>query len=190
MHKTNKLVPHKYYNKIVEDKASCKVRQVLGCRALGPMHKDIFGGGRGENGTTNNVKNNEVKQRNEEIHILVYENHNHFWMSNGGTNVEHTPKQTKLKDQRDREQYRERRRGRKRERDCTLVCELILKQTHVRKPADTCINCYVPRAESGFREVTWTWMKISHAYKHFRLTGQKEVLGPNKLTVMRLAECV
>lgn len=34
----------------------------------------------------------------------IYENHNHFWMSNGGTNVEHTPKQTKLKDQRDREQ--------------------------------------------------------------------------------------
>lgn len=143
------------------------------CRTLGPMHKDIFKGGRGGNWTTNNVKNNEIKQRNEEIHI--YENHNHFWMSNGGTNVEHTPKQTKQKDQRDREKMEREKEG------ASLfvsVCELILKQTHVRKPADTCINCCDPRAESGFREVTWTWMKISHAYKHFRLTGQKGSTWP------------
>lgn len=83
-----------------------------------------------------------------------------------------------------------------------FVCELILKQTHVRGYLHKLFS--YRRAEAGpsprMASENGTMMKISHAYKHFRLTmsnrgrsrgRSKGSTWPfNKLTVMRHAEYV
>lgn len=67
---------------------------------------------------------------------------------------------------RDRERERVSERAERGE-DCLFVCELILKQTHVRRPADTCINCYDPRAER-----TGEWLPRSNVESLFVLDDE------------------